>query len=239
MSAVRKGSSRVFVAIPLGLLIVFEIASSSFTAGWAQTTPAPGTSTTQTPQQPAPPATPEPPPQVPSPAAPLETSPPADPPASGDASSAQSIIVAARPAAILRGSSSWDDGYTNLTAAFKKIDAEIVKKGLKASGRPLTAFIETDDQSFRYEAMIPLDTEPAGLTDLSSEVSLGHSPAGKAMKFQHRAAYDEIDSTYEAITAFLDEKGLEAKNLFVEEYLNDVKGSDDTSLQIDIYVFLK
>ena len=103
----------------------------------------------------------------------------------------------------------------------------------------MTAFIETDDQSFRYEAMIPLDMEPVSLTELSSGVGLGHSPSGKAMKFQHRAAYDEIDSTYEAITAFLDEKGLEAKNLFVEEYLNDVSGSDDTSLQIDIYVFLK
>jgi effector-binding domain-containing protein len=106
-------------------------------------------------------------------------------------------------------------------------------------GRPLTVFVETDDQGFRYEAMIPLENLPDGKDALSSDVRLGKSPAGKAMKFQHRAAYDEIDSTYEAITAFLDEKGLEAKNLFVEEYLNDVKGADDTSLQIDIYVFLK
>ena len=64
-------------------------------------------------------------------------------------------------------------------------------------------------------------------------------PAAKAIKFLHRGAYDEIDSTYDLITAYLDEKGLEAKNLFVEEYLTDTKDSDDASLQADIYVFLK
>ncbi len=46
-------------------------------------------------------------------------------------------------------------------------------------------------------------------------------------------------STYEAITAFLDEKGLDTKNLFVEEYLTDLKTSDDDGLEVDIYVFLK
>ena len=59
------------------------------------------------------------------------------------------------------------------------------------------------------------------------------------MRFQHRSAYDDIDSTYEAITAYLDEKGIEAKNMFAEEYLNRTKTSDDPALEVDIYVFLK
>ena len=63
--------------------------------------------------------------------------------------------------------------------------------------------------------------------------------AGKTMKFEHRSAYDDIDSTYEAITAYLDEKGIEAKPMFIEQYLNDVTSADDTSLQVDIYVFVK
>ena len=209
-----------------------------FFAAWL-TAFCPGASIAQTaPVSPAPPPSAT--PAAPEPQSPAATpTPTPEPPASADASSAQQIEVAARPVALLRGSSSWDDGYANLTAAFKKIEVEIGKAGLKANGRPMTAFLETDDQTFRYEAMIPLEAEPAGKSALTQDVLIGRSPAGKAMKFQHRAAYDEIDSTYEAITAFLDEKGLEAKNLFIEEYMNDVKGSDDTSLQIDIYVFLK
>jgi effector-binding domain-containing protein len=59
------------------------------------------------------------------------------------------------------------------------------------------------------------------------------------MKFQHRGAYDDIDSTYEAITAYLDEKNLESRNIFIEEYLTDPKAADDVGLEIDIYVFIK
>jgi effector-binding domain-containing protein len=59
------------------------------------------------------------------------------------------------------------------------------------------------------------------------------------MKFQHRGAYEDIDATYEAITAYLDEKNIEAQNLFVEEYLTDPKAPDDASLEVDIYVFIK
>jgi effector-binding domain-containing protein len=70
-------------------------------------------------------------------------------------------------------------------------------------------------------------------------VKIGESPAGKAIKFLHRGAYDDIDSTYELITAFLDEKGLESQNRFIEEYLTDTAEPDDANLEADIYVFLK
>ena len=69
--------------------------------------------------------------------------------------------------------------------------------------------------------------QPRTPSSISAPTSaLAQSPSGKAIKFQHRGAYDDIDSTYEAITAYLDEKGLEARNLFVEEYLNDAKDFD-------------
>ena len=59
------------------------------------------------------------------------------------------------------------------------------------------------------------------------------------MKFEHRGSYDESDTTYEAITAYLDEKGLEAQNLFLEEYLSLPRTPDQDGAQVDIYVFLK
>jgi effector-binding domain-containing protein len=107
------------------------------------------------------------------------------------------------------------------------------------AGRPIAVFTETDDNGFSYRTMIPIAAAPEGKTSLSDVVKLGQTPAGKAMKFPHRGSYADIDSTYEAITAYLDEKGLEAANLFVEEYLNDVKTPDDPNLQVDIYVLLK
>jgi effector-binding domain-containing protein len=188
-----------------------------------------------TPSATAPPAAPAAPP----------TSPPGGAPApdagnsSDDSSSGQSLQMVARPAAYIEGKANWSEGFSALMGAFSQITAELAKSGLAASGRPITVFTATDDTGFSYRAMIPIEKTPEGKTALSDAVKLGQTPAGKAMKFEHRGSYEDIDSTYEAITAYLDEKGLEADNLFVEEYLNEVKTPDDPNLQVDIYVLLK
>lgn len=215
-------------------------------AALAQTTPATPPASQPAPEAGAasPPVTP---PVIAAPEASPQAAPPAaatpqsaeEPKASGDASTAQAIEIPSRPVALTRGEASWDDGYPSLLAAFAKVTAEAQKAGLKPAGRPLAVFLETNDTGFRFEAMLPLEQAPAGKEALTPDVKLGASPSGKAIKFQHRASYDEIDSTYEAITAWLDEKGLEARNLFVEEYLTTPADSSDTSLEIDIYVFLK
>jgi effector-binding domain-containing protein len=151
----------------------------------------------------------------------------------------QGIDIPARPVARVRGQGAWTDGLKTLSEAVAKVKAAADKAGLAIDGRPLVAFTETDDAGFHFEAMLPLGKAPEGKPKLDGGVEIGASPAGKALKFQHRGPYGEIDSTYEAITAFLDEKGLDTKNLFVEEYLTDLKTSDDDGLEVDIYVFLK
>jgi effector-binding domain-containing protein len=171
---------------------------------------------------------------------PVQTTPPA-PPADVPPGSAtvERLTYAMRPVAATSGSSGWENGYKALMEAFAKIRGEMAKAGLEAAGRPLAVFLETDDEGFRYDAMIPVGTAPPGPAQLGNGVRLANTPTGFAMKFQHRGSYEEIDATYEAITAYLDEKGLNAANLFIEEYLNDVATSDDSRLEIDIYVFLR
>ena len=53
------------------------------------------------------------------------------------------------------------------------------------------------------------------------------------MKFLHRGSYDEIVSTYDLITVFFDEKGLESQNRFIEEYLTDTTEPVDANLEAD------
>ncbi len=178
---------------------------------------------------------------TPTPAAPAPpTTPPAtaQQPADADAA-AQPFEVQSRPAIVVSGAAKWEDGYKAITAALAKARAAMAKAGVKEGGRPLAAFVDTDDDSFKFQAMIPLDAPVAGSVDLGPDAKPGETPAGRAIKFQHRGAYDDVDSTYEAITAFLDEKGYEAQNVFVEEYLNDPKGADDSALELAIYVFIK
>ena len=162
--------------------------------------------------------------------------PPAD---LGEGANVETVKLTARPAAAMSGTANWDEGFGTLQKAFNQIREEMKAAGLAEGGKPVAVFLETDDEGFKYDAMIPLAASPSAGAPLSRGVKVSETPSGSALKFQHRAAYDDIDSTYEAITAYLDEKGLNAANVFIEEYLNDMTASDDNNLAIDIYVFLK
>ena len=62
------------------------------------------------------------------------------------------------------------------------------------------------------------------------------TPEGKTFRFVHEDAYDEIDGTYETITAYLDAKDIVSKDVFVEEYVTDLTESSDANLKVNIYV---
>ncbi len=151
----------------------------------------------------------------------------------------EDVEVPARPVAMLKGQSSYDDAFKSIKASIDTVKAAMDKAGLKPSGHPITVFSEPDDKGFKFQAAIPMAAAPAGKTDLGNGVAIGASPAGKAIKFQHRGAYDDIDSTYDVITAYLDAKGMQVDNPYIEEYLTDLTTADDPNLQIDIYVFVK
>jgi effector-binding domain-containing protein len=229
--------SRVYTAIASRR--IWSGLSAVLCAAWLASVPI-GAALAQTPAAPSAPAAPAPPPAAaPSPAAPAPGAPTANQGSESGIDAVQTVDVAARPVALMRGSATWDDGFKTITGALAQIQSEMQKAGLTASGHPFTVFVETDDAGFRYEAMVPLDKAPEGKSELTKDIQIGSSPSGKAMKFQHRGAYDDIDATYEAITAYLDEKNIEAQNLFLEEYLTDPKAADDQSLEVDIYVFIK
>ena len=144
-----------------------------------------------------------------------------------------------RPALVLAGSADWENGFKNINEAIAKVQAAATKAGLAATGHPVAAFVDTDDNGFKFEAMLPIEKAPEGKADFGDGIRVGATPGGKALKFQHRGAYEDIDTTYEAITAYLDEKNLEAQNVFIEEYLNDLKSPDDSATAVDIYVLIK
>jgi len=147
--------------------------------------------------------------------------------------------IASRPALVLIGESAWEDGYATLTAAFQRLKAEAERAQLKGAGAPVAVFVATDDVGFRFEAMAPLAEAPGGETQIGAGFKLGRTPEGRVVKFEHRGSYEEIDATYEAITAWLDEKNLDARDFFVEEFVNPGRGPDDSETSVDVYVFVK
>jgi effector-binding domain-containing protein len=157
-------------------------------------------------------------------------------PAPGDPVNVDEVTLPSKPAAVLVGQSTWDDGFQNLKNAFRKIEEELTRAAIAPAGRPLTVFVETEDLGFRYEAMIPIPAAPAGRATLTPEVRFGKTPEGKALRFVHKDTYEEIDSTYETIEAYLEAKGVTVKSAFIEEYVTELTDAKDANLEINVFV---
>jgi effector-binding domain-containing protein len=146
------------------------------------------------------------------------------------------ITLDAKKVLIAKGNANWDSAFDTLIDSFKTLIALLDKQGIKRSGNPMIVYTSTDDTGFTYLAEIPVDQEPK---NLAKNMSMGQSPDGKALKFVHRGSYDNMDNTYEAITNHLDEKKLEAKDTFIEEYITDPLKTAEDKLVINVYVPLK
>jgi effector-binding domain-containing protein len=208
----------------------------------ASPTPAPATSASPAPAPavtPAPKATPVPPP--------AENKSPADSPAAAAPPPAvapvqtadpfgEEIALAPKKVVILKGTANWDSAFDTLMDSFKTLTAMLDKQSIARSGNPMIVYTSTDDTGFTYMAELPVDQDPKNLT---KDMSIGKSPEGKALKFVHRGSYDNMDNTYEAITNHLDDKKLEAKDTFIEEYMTDPLKTQEDKLVINVYVPLK
>jgi effector-binding domain-containing protein len=144
--------------------------------------------------------------------------------------------LTARKVVTLGGSANWDSAFETLVGSLKTLSAFIEKQGIKRAGPVLIVYTSTDDTGFTYQAEIPVDQEPK---NLAKGIAIGTSPEGRTLKFVHRGSYDNMDNTYEAITNHLDERKLEAKDTFIEEYVTDPLTTAEDKLVINVFVPLK
>ncbi|HTZ68743.1 MAG TPA: GyrI-like domain-containing protein [Roseiarcus sp.] len=158
---------------------------------------------------------------------------------SGEGSTGETVDLPARPFVYIEGKADKDEIYSAILNSLSIVKREMDKANLGPAGRPIAVFVQSDDTGFTYHAGYPLAAALEGKTSLSDAVKIGQTPSGKAMRFEHQGAYGDIDATYDAITAYLDDKGIDAQDTFIEEYANDVKDPDDPNLQVNIYVLLK
>ena len=122
----------------------------------------------------------------------------------------------------------WDD---------QSLQDYLDKQGIKPNGPPLTIYTETDVTGFGFRAAFPIAETPKDPP--KGDIAVEPAPSGRALKFVHRGSYDAMDTTYEAITNYLDEKRLEAKDLFIEEYTTNPITANPDKLVVNIFVPVK
>ncbi len=177
-------------------------------------------------------------------------------PAPSDTSGIDEVEIAPRKTVVMSSQSKWEKGFDTLAATFRALDEIVMAAGFDVKGRPFAVFTQTDDAGFRFDAMLPIATEgdenaarealreavaehvaaKAGEPATAPEVRIGTSPSGKAFRFLHASTYDDIETAYEAITAYLDNKGIVVEDAFIEEYVTDLTLPTDEALEVYIYV---
>jgi len=171
---------------------------------------------------------------------------PKSPSASGPASPAplqpgdafgEQVTLPEQTIIYLKGYSKWDSAFETLVDAFKSLHEYLDKQDVKPSGSAITIYTQTDDAGFSFQAALPVAQAPKDPP--KGDIAVGQTPSGKALKFVHRGSYDSMDSTYEAITNYLDDKQMEAKDLFIEEYATDPVKTDPNKLVVYVFVPVK
>ena len=146
----------------------------------------------------------------------------------------EEVTLAPKPMVFVKGTATWDTAFDTLIDAFKSVQGYVDREKLKPSGPFMTIYTATDDTSFQFKAGIAIEAAPT--EPPKGDLAVGTTPEGRALKFVHRGPYDSMDATYDAITNYLDDKKLDAKDLFVEQYATDPLTTPPENLVIDIYV---
>jgi effector-binding domain-containing protein len=226
---------------------VAALSMVAFSGAALAQSPAPSASPAASPSavpSPAPSAVPVPPPaetKSPADTPTAEKAPtPTPPPPAASVQSAdpfgEEFTLESKKVVVMKGTANWDGAFDTLIDSFKALTALLDKQGIKAAGNAMIVYTSTDDTGFTFLAQIPVEQDVKNLT---KDMSMGKSPEGKALKFVHRGSYDNMDNTYEAITNHLDDKKLEAKDTFIEEYITDPVKTAEDKLVINVYVPLK
>ncbi len=163
---------------------------------------------------------------------PVETTPVA--PAPVKALAPEEVSLQPVPVITLSGHATWEEAYDKLVATMKTLDKELGRLGLTRKGDVLVVYSSSDDLGFDYEVQMPF----SGTTTQkpSGNIKLGGSYTGKVLKFTHSGSFADMDNTYEQIANYLDEKNVNADELYVEQYRTDLTTTAPDALTIDILV---
>jgi len=160
------------------------------------------------------------------------------PAATADEVFGEEVMLPERTLLMRSTRTSWEEAWVSIVAAFKAVRADAEKLGVKVTGKPLVIYRSTADDSFEFDAALPIEAAPAK-APTEEGVRVGPARTGKAVKFVYRGAFDAMDSTYELISNYIDTKKINAEDLSIEEYITDPATTKPSEIEINIYMPLK
>lgn len=115
---------------------------------------------------------------------------------------------------------------------YGEIVGHMTRKEIAFAGAPFAAYYNMDMNDLDVEIGFPVASPVEG----AGRVTAGTLPGGTYATAKHTGPYTTIEATYNALMAFVAEKGLQPTTSFMfEEYLNSPEDTPPERLETVIY----
>lgn len=117
---------------------------------------------------------------------------------------------------------------------------EAAKAGVAPAGPPYALYLNDDMSNLEIEFGFPVaPSDQDKVKKLGGRVQAGTLPGGKTAVVLHEGPYDSIGDSYNKLTGFISDRGMEPTGLCYEYYLNDPREAAPEELKTEIYFPLK
>lgn len=122
-----------------------------------------------------------------------------------------------------------------LDQGYREVAAALERQGMGPSGAPFALYYNMDMQDLDVELGFPVSAEfkPDG------RVKPGILPGGRVALHTHKGPYETIESSYNALSGFMNERGVVPTEVCYESYLNDPDTTPPGDLLTEINFPLK
>jgi len=118
---------------------------------------------------------------------------------------------------------------------YGEIASFMARKGIPFAGPPFAMYYNMDMENLDVEIGFPVGKVEPG----EGRIKAGMLPGGPTATAKHTGPYTTIEKAYNALTAFVAERGVKPEEFMYEEYLNSPEDTPQEKLETNIYFPLK
>lgn len=123
-----------------------------------------------------------------------------------------------QPTLFIRTTTSIKELPQELDKAYGAIEEYLANQGEHPAGAPYAAYYHFEKSNVDVEIGFPVNSQIAAQDPIQS----GKLPGGKVVQCLYKGPYNKIKPAYEALTAWIEDRGYKDTGVSYEFYLNDL-----------------
>jgi effector-binding domain-containing protein len=149
--------------------------------------------------------------------------------------------LTSRPVVSIRTTIALEQIQDVLGRGYGKIMEFLGRSGIQPADVPFVLYRNEDMQALDIEFGFPVQATGglARLMEKETELQLSELPAGRAAVALHTGPYMQLERTYNELTNWVKQQGLETSGICFERYIDGPDSVPEDELKTELYFLLK